>query len=78
MSVPRDPVRRRLRQPPSQFPDRNRRQLIDGFIRSCTTTVVASASPGRPNATGQRPDRYVRYLIGAFVASTTNQDSGGN
>jgi ribulose-bisphosphate carboxylase large chain len=40
MSVPGDPARRRRRQPPSQFPDRNRHQLIDIRIDTNVTTVA--------------------------------------
>jgi hypothetical protein len=77
-SVPRDPARRCRRQPLSQFPDRNRGQLIDIRIDTDATTMAASASPGRPNTTNQSPDRCVRYRMGAVVTSTTGQGSGGN
>jgi hypothetical protein len=56
MSVPEDPARRRRRQPPSQFPDRNRRQPIDIRIDTNATTVA-----------GRHGDiAYIAYAIGLF------------
>jgi hypothetical protein len=63
MSVPGDPARRRRRQPPSQFPDRNRHQLIDIRIDTNVTTVAGQhgISSCWSTSTTRAPD--VQHLL---------------
>src|SRR5581483_1578486 len=55
MSVPGGTARRRRRQTLSQFPDRNRGQLIDIRIDTDATTVAASTSPGSRTPPARTP-----------------------